>query len=216
MDSNDEIKELKILWHLSFYDMPLSGIALYNGEKIYFKVTKECLDFCFRKPAIEINSDDEEYDDPVWDLLIDKENLYGFPNEIIKFVNDNIQQTNISERVGIYDIEIDGKTIWISQHSVVNLYRMPLDKLNEHEERHWMFQENVGYHTDYDPTIHKPYDVDNKEKTSAYFAKITADHEEKKANGLVDTGNYLDSYTLIRTVTGDQFLGWKHDQKEAD
>lgn len=40
-DDEDNQPDLKMLWHSDYYDHPLTGMALYNGKKVWFKVGKE-------------------------------------------------------------------------------------------------------------------------------------------------------------------------------
>lgn len=35
-DDKDDQPDLRMLWHNSFYDHPRNGVALYNGEKVWF------------------------------------------------------------------------------------------------------------------------------------------------------------------------------------
>lgn len=64
-----------------------------------------------------------------------------------------------------YDIEsgetgLDGSTIFW-KYPLYKLYEIPDQYLKQYENRHKLFQELVGYHTDHDPLIYQPFNTSN-------------------------------------------------------
>lgn len=41
MKQQQQLKNVKIMWHIGYYDGPLSGVLFYNNEIHYFKMTEE-------------------------------------------------------------------------------------------------------------------------------------------------------------------------------
>src|SRR5437667_3354219 len=63
-----------------------------------------------------------------------------------------------------YDIDFDKDedgTFTCCKYTLYKLYEIPEEYLKQHEERHKLFQEFVGYHTDHDPKIYKPFNIPN-------------------------------------------------------
>lgn len=61
-----------------------------------------------------------------------------------------------------YDIENTSDDIFkgemfICKYTLYKLYEIPDKCLIQHEDKHKLFQEFVGYHTDHDPLIYKPF-----------------------------------------------------------
>ena len=50
-DENDQ-PDLKLLWHRDYYDHPLTGLALYNGEKVWFRAKPA--DDCIERDIFEL------------------------------------------------------------------------------------------------------------------------------------------------------------------
>ena len=59
-----ELNRPKILWHLDFYDHPLSGVALYKGNHVYFDIYEDNGWTCIEDlKASELCADCLEFDD---------------------------------------------------------------------------------------------------------------------------------------------------------
>jgi hypothetical protein len=127
---------LKILFHGGFYGHPLNGLAIYNGEEVYFNEHSSCGYIAEKDYTAEIKTainclkiNDED------DLELEKYYIYRFNNNFVV------------ERKLLYDI-----------------YRLPEYILLAYKSHMIEFSEAVGYHCWHDPQFHKPYlSKDNSE-----------------------------------------------------
>lgn len=168
----------KILYHIDFYDIPLCGIALYEGQKVYFQIaSKGGYISTYQKdkfPEEIINSlnmnnikiDKTEEDCDI--ISIDTDN---YTSEIIIFSKD--YPDYIINK--IIDLEFDGfgeyfwsdtfpyllvddKKIYVEiqiyKRPWYNFYQLPDHLIDSIDKEHKLFQEYVGYHSDHDPEIY--------------------------------------------------------------
>ena len=132
-DDEEDQPDLKMLWHCNYWDGPLSGVALYEGEHVWFELT-----------------DDDDYGD----------------------------------------------------NRVFSLYRLNPEDKEEIFKQHKEFQEAVGYHTDHDPEVHKPYKCKDKKKFDDFYKK------KRKELFLAKGDNYLTEFHWC------QFQNWGRPRHE--
>ncbi len=58
-DQEQPEPELVMYWHLDYWDMPLSGVAMYKGQPVYFQHVEE-----EEAPVADENADDPEHERP--------------------------------------------------------------------------------------------------------------------------------------------------------
>ena len=71
-DDEDEQPDLTMLWHNGYYDGPLSGVAEYNGNKVYFDCIEEVDETGARIYGLyELSPEDIEYEEHWHNLFRD-------------------------------------------------------------------------------------------------------------------------------------------------
>ena len=80
----------------------------------------------------------------------------------------NLQNHNECKSLDSYYYDIDEQSeedennaIEIWGYPLYQLYEIPDEYLKQYEYIHQLFQKFVGYHTDHDPLIYKPFDIPN-------------------------------------------------------
>lgn len=137
---------LKMLWHGSFWDHPLNGMAEYNGERVYFTIDS-------------------------WET-IDQE---SYPPEIIAAIaKHKISKDEKELEVEDYYIDYDDSEeeedkYSVHEHTFYKIYRMPANVLKAYEAGNMEFCEMVGYHCWHDPSKYKGFVA--TENFTKYYAK---------------------------------------------
>jgi hypothetical protein len=132
--------ELKMLWHIGFWDFPHDGLAEYNGEKVYFKI--------------------ENHPDPIDEYGLGEEYTkeflkieYDYWEKLYKFLPEDFDTDDIGEykeyTVSRYD------TFVIRKKLSYKIYRMPLHILQQYEDQNKKFNEAAGYQNWHDPNMYK-------------------------------------------------------------
>lgn len=221
--------ELKMLWDHSYYDGPLSGVALYNGEQVWFTVhhygvyqdvycgnldlsdvydlPKDDLQMikeyiasdCYNTDAIRIT------DDLRFFIELDGEEY--IITKIPEIVRDYLREHafEILEksciRVGHYEIEFDweNRVGSIYEHRTYKLYRLPADILTQLTAQHNRFQECVGYNSDHDPKL-RVLGIHYRKYDEYYSSKIEP----------VDMK--CDEYEYLGEFARDEFQKWENEK----
>lgn len=179
--------DVKLLWSFHYYDGPLSGMGMCNGEKVWLEVDEygkyiegviftvnEILDGSIDIPEIkEYIEGGKFYTDKIlktenYGIVISDTNdgeieyrAYRFPEEVKEYIK------NISLEVRDIDVEIqpkyhlstylEDKEICVFSFRTFGIYKIPNDIIKILEDNHRDWQEMVGYHSDHDPSIYKPF-----------------------------------------------------------
>lgn len=143
----EPVNQLKMLWHGSFWDQPLNGLAEYNGEKVFFVV------------------DSGE--------MVDQD---SYPTEVkVAIARHKISKDKKDLEVEDYDIyydeseEVEDGRYSVLEDTFYKIYRIPSNILKEYEDRNTEFCEMVGYHCWHDPSKYKPFVI--TKTFSEYYAK---------------------------------------------
>ena len=132
--------ELKMLWHMGFWDYPQDGLAEYKGEKVYFKV--------------------ENAPDPVNEYTLSKEYQdklhqieYDYYTKLGQYLPDDFNDEELGEykeyTVSRYDQFV------IKKKLSYKIYRMPAHILEQYEAQQKEFND-AGYYTNWHlPEMHK-------------------------------------------------------------
>lgn len=130
----------KFLYHLGFYDHPLSGVCEYQGEKLYLELILD------------------------YRIFLDPEDDYKFPENYpppkdLQYLPDLVTLDPDNDiTIGRYHFskDEDDNSIEVYSDLVYATYRLPKYIMNHIEKEHKVFQEMVGYHTDRGD-IYKPF-----------------------------------------------------------
>lgn len=125
------MQDLKMLFHCGFYDVPLNGLAVYNGEEVYFSEHISDLSGWVNE---------EDYNAEI-KTAIDKLKMSG---------DDEIKTKNYCIYMMDDEIEVQCKLFY-------DLYRLPKDILSDYKSYMIEFSEAVGYNCWHDPQFYKPY-----------------------------------------------------------
>lgn len=102
----------RMLWHHDYWDGPISGVILWDGE------------YCWFQQNDEVNTE----------IPFTEEERKNWIEECIK-----------------HDYEIDERDmVNYDSYRVYDVYRMPVDVMDNIRHNHELFRKYVGVHTDYD------------------------------------------------------------------
>lgn len=126
--------KLKMLFHCGSYDgVPLNGLAVYNDEEVYFNESN-----------IPRYLSKDEYTPAILTKI----------NEIKTSDNPD----DVDDKVGFYHVcYMDDNDISVERIISYDIYRLPVNLLEEYKLYFIEFSENVGYHCWNDPQYYKPY-----------------------------------------------------------
>jgi hypothetical protein len=157
------MKKLWMLYHLGYWDGPLNGIGIYGesketGERIFFEKRSGELITCF-----ELSDADKTI--PLLELTDDiKESIKQFIKELPRpttnkegFVHKNIANYKLICDYEVIDDDISSGEILLYEIYEYDIFRLNSARMKEIDNNHKRFQENVGYHTDHDPDVYKPF-----------------------------------------------------------
>lgn len=138
---NTQNDELIMLWREAYYDIPLSGLARYNGKEVYFKCINEgCgyvdIDQCPEELRAIINNKQNEAN-----YMIEYNDYY-----IIKYKDE----------------EEDYDEIIIEQMPIYNLYELSDNDLTDFKNLMELITTNVGSHCWYLKEKYKRFDANEK------------------------------------------------------
>ena len=149
--------KLWMLYHLNFYDRPLTGIGIYGtsyetGEKIYFSLKDEEWDILL------INLDNARADFERFQTFTSPDSLKCAVSSLLD-LSDNERETyelpqDLSDE---YTILCDSDEIVIYKNSKYDIFVLETSIMEKIDARHKLFQTYVGYHTDHDPKVHKAF-----------------------------------------------------------
>jgi hypothetical protein len=123
--------EPSIIFHLTYCDTALTGLALWQGEKVYFHCAREAERFWFRKPGC--SGFYTCADDPEWDRQTQE-----FSSEVVTFINTHLD-TEIEAKIGSISISIGPETIKLERQARYDLYRLPPVLLSVMEDNYNLF-----------------------------------------------------------------------------
>ena len=153
---------LKMLWHSCFYDIPLDGLAEFNGEKVYFVNIRGTLitsidNVSTLDDIIENIQNDQSFDDEKYKnkLLSELKTLEDLKNPKTK--NFEIVYITTTRCALIYE------------RAKYKIFRLPKDVLEQYEKNHQEFRDCVGYHSEHDPSMFQKYDLSKSDST--YWTK---------------------------------------------
>lgn len=136
-----------MLYHLNYYDgIPLTGIGLYGttkdtAERVSFNIVREGYLKWLKLNQIETEAPNLSISD---DII----------KSILKLSTDDISS---EIDLGDYTVEYSDDEVFIYQKRKYDIYRLPPDIISMIDSNHKLFQEMVGYHTDHDPSVYKPF-----------------------------------------------------------
>lgn len=151
---------LRMLYHLSFYDTPLTGVGIYNEEKVYFEQKCGGIIKCFTideaEETFKYMSENKDIFQIPDDVIA---SIKGFVNTLNNIPNDALDDNfnDLGLEIGDYTATYDGCEIFIDEKFQYNIYRLSVDDMEQIDKNHKYFQEKVGYHTDHDPNVYKPF-----------------------------------------------------------
>lgn len=176
-DGVEKTKTLWMLYHIDFWDRPLTGVGIYGesletGQRVYFNIKGE--DIIFSLELVDIEK------------TLENLKSYKIPESVQSVIISMLQMSE-SERED-YESHIDGYYIEGSTDEI-SLFKFPeyeiftldhdlMDKLDMDHKR---FQEIVGYHADHDPKVYKPFT--SPSGCREYYnspSNVDISHEEKK------------------------------------
>ena len=169
--------KLKMLWHAGFYDYPQDGLALYNCEKVYFKV-KNSPDIVNK---FELDQEDIDVLNKIELDCVEKMYNY-FPDDYDPELIGEYKEYTISR----YDKFVVKKKL------SYKIYRMPPQVLAEFEAVNKEFNENVGYHNHHDPSAFK-----------RYVGCVNEDYWKKKREPIV--GFDVNNFEYLGSFYWDEF-----------
>lgn len=147
----EDSNKLWILYHVGFWDIPLSGVGIYGnsfetGQKVYFMIKDECDSFSFELADIEKS--------------LEKLNKCDIP-ESVRSTIISLPRMSEQERE-LYALTIDGYYIegFSNEISLRKVLEYDIFILEPHvieklDAGHKLFQEMVGHHTDHHPEVYK-------------------------------------------------------------
>ena len=134
---------LEMLWHGKYYDIPLDGLAEYDGEKVYF----ECID------------------EGGYNYTVNGVISADCPDALVNIINSQVDEEyefyyNDYSVCCYIDHNNNFPTYEIYKHPNYNIYRMNTKVCEEYIDYIMEFSEKVGYHSWHDDK-HKPFNGTN-------------------------------------------------------
>lgn len=159
----------KILWHNSYINGPLTGLALYNGKKCWFEVVDMGVGLPLPNNVKNILSGSE--------LHVDTDSDSGS--------GDESYDVTISEESDEDSSSDEEREVPLYFGRSFNFYELSEASVKLIEDDHEEFRQKVGYHTEHDIALYKPLKlnyVQDENKMIHLIFNHTVDPDELKGD----------------------------------